>query len=255
MPRALIVGASRGLGLEFAKQYADEGWSVLATHRTPADAERLREIGAQPLALDVLDPNAPATLAAALAEGAPSSSESAASPEADAASLEGTEPTGSSPGASLDLVVLNAGIHGPRQIRIEHPPSVTDFDAVMHTNVLGPMRLLAVLVHPLEKAKGTLALVTSRMGSVSAASTPNSLLYRVSKAAENMLAKVAHVELSPLGVRVLALHPGWVRTDMGGPDADVGIEESVRGMRRVLGDALSYPSGCFFDWRGESLAW
>src|SRR5690606_8475365 len=92
MPRALIVGASRGLGLEFAKQYADEGWSVLATHRAPADAERLREIGAQPLALDVLDPNAPATLAAA---------------------LEGTEPTGSSPGASLDLVVLNAGIHGP----------------------------------------------------------------------------------------------------------------------------------------------
>src|SRR5690606_8437195 len=68
MPRALIVGASRGLGFEFAKQYADDGWSVLATHRAPADAQRRRTIGAQPLAFDVLAPDAPAALAAALAE-------------------------------------------------------------------------------------------------------------------------------------------------------------------------------------------
>jgi NAD(P)-dependent dehydrogenase (short-subunit alcohol dehydrogenase family) len=230
MPRALIVGASRGLGFEFAKQYADDGWRVLATHRAPADADRLRAIGAHPIALDVLDPNAPAALTAAL----------------DAALAQP---------AALELAIVNAGIHGPRQVRIEHPPSTADFDSVMHTNVLGPMRLLAVLVQPLETAKGTLALITSRMGSVSAASTPNSLLYRVSKAAENMLAKAAHVELSARGVRVLALHPGWVRTDMGGPNADVDIEESVRGMRRVLGDPVSYPGGCFFDHRGEALAW
>lgn len=230
MPRALIVGASRGLGLEFARQYAADGWDVLATHRAAADASRLRAVGAQPLALDVLDADAPAALAAALAGG-------------------------TAPQPSIDLVVVNAGIHGPRQVRIAHPPSVAEFDAVMHTNVLGPMRLLAVLARPLEAAKGTLALVTSRMGSVSAASTPNSLLYRVSKAAENMVAKAAHVELSPGGVRVLALHPGWVRTDMGGPNADVGLEESIRGMRRVLADPLSYPGGGFFDYRGESIAW
>lgn len=247
MPRALIVGASRGLGFEFAKQYADDGWTVLATHRAPADAGRLRAIGAQPLALDVLDPNAPAALAAML------------SPANDATTSAGNEEAPDAParaaGSALDLAIVNAGIHGPRQVRIGHPPSTTDFDTVMHTNVLGPMRLLAVLAQPLEDARGTLALVTSRMGSVSAASTPNSLLYRVSKAAENMLAKAAHVELSPSGVRVLALHPGWVRTDMGGPNADVGIEESVRGMRRVLGDPVSYPGGCFFDHRGEALAW
>ncbi len=230
MPRALIVGASRGLGLEFARQYASDGWSVLATHRAPADEQRLREIGAQPLALDVLDADAPTTLAGALARLEP-------------------QP------AAVDLVVVNAGIHGPRQVRIAHPPSSADFDAVMHTNVLGPMRLLAVLAPALAASKGTLALVTSRMGSVSAASTPNSLLYRVSKAAENMVAKAAHVELSPDGVRVLALHPGWVRTDMGGPNADLGLEESVRGMRRVLGDARSHASGGFFDYRGEALAW
>ncbi len=246
MPRALIVGASRGLGFEFAKQYADDGWQVLATHRSPADADRLRAIGAQPIALDVLDPNAPAALAAALAHPV-----AAGAAGRDATPVE--QATGA--GAALDLAIVNAGIHGPRQVRIEHPPSTTDFDAVMHTNVLGPMRLLAVLAQPLASAGGTLALVTSRMGSVSAASTPNSLLYRVSKAAENMLAKAAHVELSPSGVRVLALHPGWVRTDMGGPNADVGIEESVRGMRQVLGDPVAYPGGCFFDHRGEALAW
>lgn len=249
MPRALIIGASRGIGLEFARQYAADGWTVLATHRAPADADRLRGIGAQPIPLDVLDANAPAALAAALGDGGVTPSGEAA--PGDAA----TNPVATDTVAAIDLAIVNAGIHGPRQIRIGHPPSAADFDAVMHTNVLGPMRLLAVLAGPLEAARGTLALVTSRMGSVSAANTPNSLLYRVSKAGANMLAKAAHVELSPSGVRVLALHPGWVRTDMGGPNADLGLEESVRGMRRVLGDPLSYPGGGFFDWRGESLAW
>jgi len=228
VPDALVIGASRGLGFEFARQYANDGWRVIGTYRAAADAARLRDAGVEALALDVLDADAPQRLDAAL----------------DAAA-----------GGRLDLAIVNAGIHGPRQVRIAHPPSVADFDAVMHTNVLAPMRLLAVLAQRLAAAKGTLALVTSRMGSVSAASTPNSLLYRVSKAAENMVAKAAHVELSPGGVRVLALHPGWVRTDMGGPNAAVALDDSVRGMRRVLGDPLSYPGGRFFDYRGEALAW
>ncbi len=228
MPSALIIGASRGLGLEFARQYAADGWRVVGTYRAAADAARLRDAGVDPLALDVLDPEAPRQLEAAVE-----------------AALEGR----------LDLAIVNAGIHGPRQVRIAHPPSSADFDAVMHTNVLAPMRLLGVLAQPLAAAKGTVALVTSRMGSVSAASTPNSLLYRVSKAAENMVAKAAHVELSPVGVRVLALHPGWVRTDMGGPGAEVGREESVRGMRRVLAEPLTHPGGGFFDYRGQALAW
>ncbi|MCD6681673.1 MAG: SDR family NAD(P)-dependent oxidoreductase [Burkholderiaceae bacterium] len=228
VPSALIIGASRGLGLEFARQYASDGWRVIGTHRAAADGARLRKVGAEPLALDVLDDDAPQRLAAALGTGSE---------------------------RRLDLAIVNAGIHGPRQVRIAHPPSVEDFDAVMHTNVLAPMRLLAVLAPPLAAARGTLALVTSRMGSVSAASTPNSLLYRVSKAAENMVAKGAHVELSPNGVRVLALHPGWVRTDMGGPNADVALEDSVRGMRQVLADARTHPGGSFVDYRGEAIAW
>jgi NAD(P)-dependent dehydrogenase (short-subunit alcohol dehydrogenase family) len=228
MPTALIIGASRGLGFEFARQYASDGWRVIGTHRAAADGQRLRDAGVEPMTLDVLDADAPKQLEAAID-----------------ATTDGR----------LDLAIVNAGIHGPRQVRIAHPPAASDFDAVMHTNVLAPMRLLAVLAQPIAATKGTIALVTSRMGSVSAVSTPNSLLYRVSKAAENMVAKAAHVELSPNGVRVLALHPGWVRTDMGGPNADVALEDSVRGMRRVLGNARSYPGGSFLDYQGEAIAW
>lgn len=226
MPRALIVGASRGLGFEFAKQYVDDGWAVLATHRAPADAERLRAIGAQPLALDVLDPKAPAALA-------------------------GPQTTV----GALDVAIVNAGIHGPGKIGIFDPPSASDFDLVMHTNVHAPMRLLPALAPMLERAGGTLAFVTSSMGSIAAAGTGHGLLYRVSKAAENMVAKVTHVELAPLGIRVVALNPGWVRTDMGGPDAPVEVSDSVAGMRRVIADRAAWPGGGFYDFRGESLAW
>ena len=240
MPHALVIGASRGLGLEFARQYAADGWRVMGTYRADADGEKLRDAGVDALALDVLDEDAPKRLEAALGARL---------------SCQVSGQVSGQISGHLDLAIVNAGIHGPRQVRIAHPPSTADFDAVMHTNVLAPMRLLAALAAPLEAAKGTLGVVTSRMGSVSAASTPNSLLYRVSKAAENMVAKAAHIELSPSGVRVLALHPGWVRTDMGGPNADVGLEDSIRGMRRVLADARSHPSGGFFDYRGEAIAW
>ncbi len=251
MPVALVVGASRGLGLEFAKQYADDGWSVLATHRAPADADRLRAIGAQPIALDVLDPHAPAALAAALAQAG-------ATPE------HGNEATHAAGGqaaaahaivGALDLAIVNAGIHGPRKIGVFDPPSASDFDLVMHTNVHAPMRLLPVLAPLLERASGTLVLVSSSMGSVSAAGDGHGFLYRVSKAALNMVAKVAHVEFAPSGIRVVALNPGWVRTDMGGPNAAVDAPRSIAGMRRVIADRAAYPGGGFYDFRGESLAW
>ena len=81
------------------------------------------------------------------------------------------------------------------------------------------------------------------------------MLYRVSKAAENMVAKLAHVELAAIGVRVLTLHPGWVRTDMGGPNAEVDVATSIAGMRRVIAEPSAYPGGGFYDYRGQSLAW
>jgi NAD(P)-dependent dehydrogenase (short-subunit alcohol dehydrogenase family) len=93
------------------------------------------------------------------------------------------------------------------------------------------------------------------MGSIGSVAASGSALYRVSKAAENMVARLAHLEAAPKGVRVLALHPGWVRTDMGGQGADIDIKTSIAGMTSVLADGLRYPSGGFFDYRGETIVW
>ena len=127
-------------------------------------------------------------------------------------------------------------------------------DAPM-TMVLAAMRLIPVVMPCLSAKRGTMAFISSRMGSISEAANSYGLLYRVSKASVNMLAKLAHVDYNASGVRVLALHPGWVRTDMGGPNADVDVEASVEGLRRVISEPLAYPSGQFFDYRGSSLAW
>jgi NAD(P)-dependent dehydrogenase (short-subunit alcohol dehydrogenase family) len=158
-------------------------------------------------------------------------------------------------GERFDVVVMNAGVFGPRDSSTQKPPDDISFDLVMRTNVLAAMRLIPVVLPCLSPQRGTLALISSRMGSIYEASNSYGLLYRVSKASVNMLAKLAHVDYHAAGVRVLALHPGWVRTDMGGPNADVDVETSVKGLRRVISEPLAYPSGQFFDYRGTSLAW
>ncbi|MFO1198588.1 MAG: SDR family oxidoreductase [Burkholderiaceae bacterium] len=225
MPTALILGASRGLGFEFARQYLADGWTVYATHRSEADRVKLRDLGAQTLRLDVLDVKDLAGIAWQL------------------------------DGERLDVAVVNAGVYGPRASALQHPPGDDAFDLVMRTNVLSSLRLVPVVAPLLAPARGTLAFVSSRMGSISEAGASYGTLYRVSKAAVNMVAKLAHVEYASQGVRVLSLHPGWVRTDMGGPNADVDVGTSIAGLRRVIADAPAFPGGCFYDYRGQSLAW
>ena len=191
MPSALILGASRGIGFEFVRQYLAEHWTVYATFRSEADRLKLRELGAHTLKLDVLDLNDVAGISWQL------------------------------DGEAFDVVINNAGVYGPRNSSTKSPPSLEEFDMVMRTNVLAAMRMIPVVAPLLTAKGGTLAFVSSRMGSIAEASASYGLLYRTSKAAINMVAKLAHADFSPIGVRVLSLHPGWVRTDMGGPNADV----------------------------------
>jgi len=222
-PTVLVVGASRGLGLEFVRQYAADGSRVIATHRAPADGERLRRLGAEPQSLDVLDEASLAALGRRLA------------------------------GERLDLAILSAGIFGPRTAGAE-APAAADFDVVMRTNVLAPMRLIALLA-PLLDSGSRLAVLSSRMGSVSLMQSPSGWLYRASKAAVNCVLKAASIELGGRGIVCTALHPGWVRTDMGGAAADIEVADSVAGMRRVLAAAGASANGRFFGHDGSEIAW
>jgi NAD(P)-dependent dehydrogenase (short-subunit alcohol dehydrogenase family) len=225
VPAALIVGASRGIGLEATRQYREDGWTVFATHRAEDDRLRLRDLGAQTLRLDVQRTEDIAGIAWQL------------------------------DGERLDVAMVNAGVYGLRTSSIQQPPTDEQFDLVMRTNVLGAMRLMPILAPLLAPAQGTLAFVSSRMGSITEATASYGMLYRVSKAAVNMVARLAHADYAPVGIRVLALHPGWVRTDMGGPNADVAVTDSVSGLRRVIADRTAHPGGGFFDYRGLEIAW
>jgi NAD(P)-dependent dehydrogenase (short-subunit alcohol dehydrogenase family) len=117
------------------------------------------------------------------------------------------------------------------------------------------MQLIPQLVPGLMAAGGRLALISSRMGSISLMSSTAGWLYRVSKAAANAALRAASLELGPHGVVCIAFHPGWVRTEMGGAGADIDAATSVAGMRRVLSTANSSQNGKFLNFSGEQLSW
>ncbi|MCU0938577.1 MAG: SDR family oxidoreductase [Burkholderiaceae bacterium] len=224
MPTVLVIGASRGIGLEFVRQYAADGARVIATHRQPDDGARLRALGARPLALDVLDTGAVAGFGAQLE------------------------------GEALDLAIVNAGVYGTRTTGLV-APTQAEFDAVMRTNVHAPMQLIALLGSRLVATQGKLAVISSSMGSISRMTHASGWLYRASKAALNSVLRSASIELGPQGVTCMAFHPGWVRTDMGGADADLAVDESVTSLRRVIHAANASHNGKFLNYNGEQIAW
>lgn len=224
MSAVLVIGASRGIGLEFVRQYAADGARVTGTTRSDAGAAAVRAAGGEPLRLDVLDAGAVGDFGSQLAGRAP------------------------------DLAIINAGVYGPR-IAAVVPPDADEFDLVMRTNVRAPMQLIAALTPVLEASRGKLAVISSRMGSVSLMSSGAGWLYRASKAALNSAVRSASLELGPRGIVCIAFHPGWVRTDMGGAGADIDVTSSVAGMRHVLASANESHNGKFLNYGGEQLSW
>lgn len=218
----LIVGASRGLGLEFVRQYRAAGARITATARDDAALERLQAHGARALKLDV----------------------------ADAASVSGL--AWMIDGEAFDVVVINAGVYGPSSTGLE-PPTAADFDAVMHTNVLGPMRVLPQIAEALAPG-ARVAIISSKMGSLGLRASSSGWLYRASKAAVNSVMKDASLALAGRAT-VVSFHPGWVRTDMGGAGADIDAATSIAGMRTVLASVKPADTGSFFNYDGQRLAW
>ncbi len=221
MSAALIVGASRGIGLEFVKQYAAAGIEVVGTARDDAGMERIIAAGGDALAFDALEDD-PQVLVKTC-------------------------------GAKLAVCVINAGVYGPRES--DGLPAQNDFDAVMRTNVYVAMRLVPVIAPLLVNAHGKLVTISSRMGSIGERTGANGSLYRASKAALNSVLKDAALTYGPKGVNCITVHPGWVRTDMGGAGADLSVEQSVSGLRRVIAEMDATDNGHFINYDGSKIAW
>ena len=218
MSTTLIIAASRGIGLELARQAIDAGERVIATARSEAALAQLRELGAQALRLDV----------------------------ADVASVSGL--AWQLDGEKIDTAWYVAGVICNRA-NATQPPTREQFDSVMHTNVLGAMQVIPQVVPLVESACGRMAFISSAMGLIGEVGSSSAWLYRVSKAALNMTVKSA--QASYPGATLVCLHPGWVQTDMGGSGAPVTAIQSAAGMRRVMAAVTPQDQGAFFSYDGQ----
>lgn len=226
MPTVLIMGASRGLGLEFAEQYADAGWRVIGTHRDTAGKNALMGIqGVETHTLDVTDHEAIEDLARSLKNDA------------------------------IDLLLNVAGIYGPRPALLGR----IDYDAwneVFQVNTMSPLKICASFIdHVARSELKQIVAVSSIMGSMDRNDVGGAYIYRSSKAALNAVMKSLAVDIQSRGITVVVLHPGWVRTDMGGPGADIDPADSVTGMRHVIEGLKHTDNGRFFNYDGSSLPW
>ncbi|REC95588.1 SDR family oxidoreductase [Kushneria indalinina] len=229
--RAMVVGASRGIGLGLVRVLLTHGWQVTATvrdtARTPpalSDLQKQHDVALEIIELDLGQSSRPAELAQSLG------------PQA------------------LNLLVISAGIMGPDHQRAEQA-SREETGELFDLNAMAPLRLARALL-PAMTPQGVIGFLSSRMGSVSLNDSGDRELYRASKAALNSLTRGFAVnEAIPAGVGVLNLHPGWVQTDMGGDDAPVTVEQSVTGLVKVLEGALGRSEQRFVDFEDQTLTW
>lgn len=219
--KVLVIGASRGIGEEFVRQYLEDDATVIATARDDDGLAKLRAMGATALRVDVADP---------------------ASISGLAWQLDGEE---------IDIALYVAGVF-PQGDALT-PPTQVEFDRTMHTNVLGAMQAIpqvAPLVEAAAKGRGgSFAFITSAMGRIEGVDSSRAWTYRVSKAALNMAVASAQHDY-PKAIMV-ALSPGWVQTEMGGAGANLTVLESVTAMRGALGGLDARHKGAYLNYNGQ----
>lgn len=231
MATVLITGSNRGLGLEFCRQYAREGWNIIACCRKPQQAFELDELARQynNIQVETLD----------VADFS----------QVDALSQKLSD-------LCIDVLINNAGIYADQR---EHSFGKLDYQAWTKTltvNTLSPVKMAEAFLPQIKcSEKKLIVSISSLMGSMSDNDMGGSILYRSSKAALNAAMKSLAIELKGQSIGVLIFHPGWVRTDMGGANALINADESVSGMRSVINSFSLEQSGSFIKYDGTLLPW
>jgi NAD(P)-dependent dehydrogenase (short-subunit alcohol dehydrogenase family) len=219
MSTILVIGASRGIGLELVRQYRESGARVIATARAEAGLQALRDLGAEALKIDVADPASISGLGWQL------------------------------DGETLDVALYVAGVYTTTGAL--SPPTQEEFDRTLHTNVLGAMQVIPQVAPLVEAAGGRFAFITSAMGQIGGADSSFGWTYRVSKAALNMAVAAAQNDY-PKAIMV-ALSPGWVRTEMGGAGAPLSVGDSVSAMRKTIASLKAKHKGAYLDHDGRAF--
>ena len=220
MNTVLVIGASRGIGLELVRQHREAGDRVIATARDDAGLSALRDLGAQALQVDVGNPASVSGLSWLL------------------------------DGEKLDVALYVAGVMD--RAGATTPPTQQAFDHVMHTNVLGLMQVIPQVLPMVEEASGVFGALSSSMSQIASVPGSNAWLYRVSKAALNMA--VASARFDYPRARLVALDPGWVQTDMGGATAPLSLADSVAGLRAAIASITPDDNGHLIHHDGRRAA-
>ena len=226
MAHVLVTGANRGLGLEFVRQYVAAGWTVTATCRNPREADELKKLDVRIEQLDMRETTSFAPFAASL-----------------------TGP--------LDLLINNAGVYGARgRGQVLSTLDVASWTDTLLVNAIAPIKLTEALLQNLLRATSPkVVFVSTNMTSFGVDTGGGEYIYRSSKAALNSAVHLLGKDIVPMGIAVAALHPGWVHTDMGGPNAPLSPQASVEGMRTVI-DGVERSSGpVFLNYDGQDIPW
>jgi NAD(P)-dependent dehydrogenase (short-subunit alcohol dehydrogenase family) len=222
---ALIIGASRGLGLGLVKRLTELGWEVTATVRDPHNAEELKAVPG--VHLQTLDMD-------------------------EQSSLEVL--THNLKGQVYDVLFVNAGIMGAKH---DNPTDATagELGQLFLTNAVAPIRLAKRFVNQIRPNTGVIAFMSSVLGSVTMPDAPEMALYKASKAALNSMTNTFFTQLGDNKPTVLSMHPGWVRTAMGGEGADIDVDTSVRGLVEQLERFAGEGGHHFVSYKGETIPW
>jgi len=220
----LITGANRGIGLELARQYSMDGWHVIGTARKPKSAQALQSTGAEIFQLDVTDQ---------------------ASVERLSHDLDGRP---------IDMLINNAGIQ-PLMWKLDEV-DFDKFELALSVNTVGPVRVTRALMPNLRSGSHHKIInITTNLSSIADNNDGGFYGYRESKAALNMFTRSLAMEFGPEGFICIVMHPGWVRTDLGGPQAPLNVQESVEGIRAVISKLTPSDNGSFWTHDGKNMDW